>query len=265
MYRTIDQLATGQTNGAVISKVQAGICRLCIPSGPARKYRVAQLDDYSNFPRKLFPHSPPTSVTFKARASSSQIPGTWGVGFWNDPFSLKLGFGGGTRRYPALPNTAWFFFASQENYLSLRDDIPANGRLAAVFQAPDTAVVFRLIGTPASALLLVPPLAHHLRKIARRFIRQEAVTLDIIPTDWHSFAIQWHRSRLTFIVDDEITLETGCVPTPPLGLVIWIDNQFASFRKSGRLTFGTLENSEEAWIEIADLSLDSGPGLYNLR
>lgn len=259
MYRTIDQLAACQTNGSEVSIVQANICRLSIPRGPSEEYRVAQLDDYSNLPRKLFPHSPPTSVTFNARASSGQIPGTWGVGFWNDPFSLKLGFGGGTRRYPALPNTAWFFFASQENYLSLRDDLPANGRLAAVFQAPDTAVIFRLIGTPASALLLVPPLARYLRKIARRFIHQEAVTCDIIPTEWHSFAIRWQSNSLTFFVDDEISLETRCLPTPPLGLVIWIDNQFASFRKSGRLTFGTLENLEEAWIEIADLSLDSGP------
>ena len=259
MYGTTDKLARCQTNGAVISKTQANICRLCIPPGPAGEYRVAQLDDYSNLPRKLFPHSPPISVTFEARASSGQIPGTWGIGLWNDPFSLKLGFGGGTRRYPALPNTSWFFFASQENYLSLRDDIPANGRLATVFQAPDIAVVFRLIGTPASALLLVPPLARYLRIIARRFIHQEAVTCDITPTDWHRFTIHWHSDSLAFVVDDEIALETDCVPTPPLGLVIWIDNQFASFRKSGRLTFGTLENSEEAWIEIADLSLDSEP------
>jgi hypothetical protein len=261
MYGTIDQLAECQTNGAAISKVQANSYRLWIPPGPAGEYRLAQLDDYSNLPRKLFPHSPPTSVTFKARASSGQVPGTWGVGFWNDPFSLKLGFGGGSRRYPALPNTAWFFFASQENYLSLRDDLPANGRLAAVFQAPDIPVIFRLIGTPASALMLIPPLARFLRKIARQFIHQEAVTCDIIPTDWHSFAIQWQSNNLTFIVDDETSLETGCVPTPPLGLVIWIDNQFASFRKSGRMTFGTLENSEEAWIEIADLSLEYGPAL----
>lgn len=259
MYETKDQLAEHHTCGAAISKAHTNIRRLWIPAGPAGEYRLAQLDNFSNLPRQMFPHSPPTSVTFKARASSAQIPGTWGVGYWNDPFSLKLGFSGGTRRYPALPNTAWFFFASQENYLSLRDDLPANGCLAAVFQSPNTALVLRLIGTPASALLLFPPLARFLRKIARKYIHQEAVTCDIIPTDWHNFAIFWQSSSLSFVIDGQVALKTQCMPTPPLGLVIWIDNQFASFRKSGRLQAGTLENLEEAWIEIADLHLNCEP------
>ena len=109
---------------------------LKIPAGPGESYRLAQLDDDDNLRRQHFLWSPPLHLKLRARTSSSEIPGTWGFGLWNDPFSLSLGIGGGTRRLPTLPNAAWFFFASPQNYLSFRSDKPAQGFLAQTFQSP---------------------------------------------------------------------------------------------------------------------------------
>src|SRR5512144_3136865 len=109
------------TSGAQVVRLTSGGWRLEIPAGSAGRYRLAQLDDYSNLPRRAFPWQAPLSLSLRARASQSSLPGTWGFGLWNDPFALSLGFGG-ERRIPALPNAAWFFFASAPNYLSLRDD-----------------------------------------------------------------------------------------------------------------------------------------------
>jgi hypothetical protein len=56
-------------------------------------------------------------------------------------------------------------------------------------------------------------------------------------------------------VDEVRVFESSVSPNPPLGLVIWIDNQFASFTPDGKIGFGVLENPEPAWLEISDLNL----------
>jgi hypothetical protein len=56
-------------------------------------------------------------------------------------------------------------------------------------------------------------------------------------------------------VDDELVLETSLSPRPPLGLVIWIDNQFAAWRPDGKIGFGVLKHTEPAWLEIEDIEL----------
>jgi hypothetical protein len=58
-------------------------------------------------------------------------------------------------RLPALPNTAWFFFASPPNYLSLRDDLPAQGALAAVFRSPRLPASLLVLGAASSAAAAV--------------------------------------------------------------------------------------------------------------
>src|SRR5215211_7619336 len=113
------------TTSANVEKISDGergeAYRLSIPAGPADKYRLAQLDDYTKIARNRFPLHFPLTLNLAARASSSSIPGTWGFGLWNDPFGLSLGLGGNPFRLPALPNAVWFFGASQESYLSFKD------------------------------------------------------------------------------------------------------------------------------------------------
>src|SRR5690606_30297459 len=100
-----------------------------LPAGESGSYRLAQLDDYQGLPRGDFPHQPPFRLRLRARISGAQLPGTWGFGLWNEPLSAQFSFGSG-RKLPALPNAAWFFFASPENHLSLRNDLLGHGPLA---------------------------------------------------------------------------------------------------------------------------------------
>ncbi len=94
---------------------------LSIPSGKADQYRLAQLDDYAQLSRGDLPHCSPLNFSLSARVSSDSILGTWGFGLWNNPFGMSIGFGGNPWRFPALPNTVWFFGASEENYLSFKE------------------------------------------------------------------------------------------------------------------------------------------------
>jgi hypothetical protein len=263
MKTMVAALEARTTPGADARQLDESSWRLEIPSGPSGRYRLAQLDDYTQLKRTQFPWRPPLTLTLQARASSGAIPGTWGFGLWNDPFSLSLGFSGATRRLPALPNAAWFFFASPPNFLSLRDDLPAQGGLAATFLAPQRQLPFVLAGLPALPLLLFPLAARPLRRFAQRFLRQDAASLVSLEpahgpspvTDWHTYSLSWSDDLVRFQVDGVGQLTTDVNPRGPLGLVIWVDNQYAAFPADGRLAFGTLPNDSSAWIEFRDLEL----------
>lgn len=235
------------TQGASIDKIEKGYI-LRIPSGDSSSYRFAQIDDYFGLKRKDYPHH---SLTLKLRARTSAFPlsGTWGFGLWNDPFGMSLGFGGNKFRLPTLPNTAWFFGASKENYLSFQYDYPANGFIAQSFRSPRFHPYSMLAG-----------LAFPIRKIQTRrylseIIGEDSFALSANPTQWHSYQLEWSPKRVAWKVDDVQVFESSVSPNPPLGLVIWIDNQFASFTPDGKLSYGVLA-SDEAWLEIADLELN---------
>ena len=62
---------------------------------------------------------------------------------------------------------------------------------------------------------------------------------------------------MSFEVDEVQVFESAVSPNPPLGLVIWIDNQYAAFTPEGKIGFGVLANPEPAWLEIKDIELGS--------
>jgi hypothetical protein len=221
--------------------------RMEVRAGDAGQYRIAQLDDYSNLPRRRFPSHPPLTLSLSARASSNSIPGTWGFGLWNDPFGMSFGFGGNPFRLPALPNAIWFFHASEENFLSFSDK-PGNGFLAQAFHSPTFDA--RLI--PAG--LAFPFSRKTTRRWLGRVVRENGVRLSVDQTQWHSYRLEWSPTRSAFWVDNALVLETSVSPRPPLGLVIWMDNQFAAFTPEGKVGFGVLKN-EAAWIEVENLVL----------
>lgn len=239
---------TRQTPGASVQNTEKGF-RLSIPGGDNRGYRVAQLDDYAKSARKDFPHRPSLSLSLRARTSAESIPGTWGFGLWNDPFGLSIGFGGNPFRLPALPNAIWFFHASDENYLSFSDK-PGNGFLAQAFHSP----VFPLL--PILRLGAIFPFSRKkARKIMSEIVAEDGVRLGVDVTAWHTYRLEWSPKRSVFRVDGDLVLETSVSPRPPLGLVIWIDNQYAAWRPDGKSGFGVLENTEPAWLEIEELDL----------
>ncbi len=231
--------------------------RLTIPAGSANKYRLAQLDDYAQISRKRFPWRAPARLSLSARTSSGALPGTWGFGLWNDPFGLSLGFGGNPWRLPALPNAAWFFGASEQNYLSFREirrdaerlspTFAANGFIAQTFRSPK----FHPLLMPAG--LALPFSRKATRRFLGRVIGEDGIGLDVDVTQWHRYSLDWREERVAFEVDGVQVLESPVSPNPPLGLVIWIDNQYAAFTPEGKIGFGVLENPEPAWLEIKDI------------
>jgi hypothetical protein len=168
---------------------------------------------------------------------------------WNDPFGLSLGFGGNSFRLPALPNAVWFFHASGENYLSFRNDKPAQGFLAQTFRAPK----FHPLLIPAG--LAFPFSRKTTRRFLRRVIGEAGIRLEADVTQWHRYSFDWREKRVSFQVDDEPVFESSVSPNAPLGLVIWIDNQYAAFTPEGKIGFGVLANPEPAWLEIKNLDL----------
>ena len=243
------------TPGAELVRLAGEAYHLEIPPGPKGHYRLAQLDDYTRRTRDQFPWHPPVTLSLEARVSSAALPGTWGFGLWNDPFSLSLGFGGGRRRFPALPNAAWFFFASPQNYLSFRDDLPAQGFLAQTFRSrriPTPLLAFGLLGAPALAW---PRLARKIRPVFKHFIREAAFAPLQDVCQWHAYRLEWKPETVAFWINGERVFKTCISPLGRLGLVLWIDNQHAAFPPDGTLSYGMLESPEAAWLEIKSLSL----------
>lgn len=220
--------------------------------GHVNRYHLAQLDDYQGLPRRDFPWQPPINLSLRARASQMQIPGTWGFGFWNDPFGVAFARGGGLR-LPVLPNAAWFFFASPENYLSLDDELPANDAMAATFSSPLRPPLAAIRLLPFLPLIFLPPVARWVRRQVQSFVRQDCTQMILEATEWHLYELKWLHHSVTFSLDGEVLLETGIVPLGNLGLVIWIDNQYAAFTPEGHLGYGTLPVRQKEWIEIEEV------------
>lgn len=241
--------------GGWVQGVPESVCQLGLPAGAAGVYRWAQLDDYLGLPRARLLHHPPLRMELRARVSASDLPGTWGFGFWNDPFSAGLGLNGMTAHLPALPDAAWFFFASPHNYLAFQDHHPAQGFLAATFASARLPAGLLALGGVALPLLAIRPGARMLRRILRRFIQEDAAHVPVDPTNWHAYRLDWQPGQVRFWVDGALCFATHAAPRGPLGLVIWIDNQFAAFPPSGKLSTGTLANPALCWLEIADLSV----------
>ncbi len=248
------------TPGANVIQTEQGWL-LQIPNGPAGTYRLAQLDNY----RSRFPLSTPATLSLRCRVSARLLAGTWGFGFWNDPFTISLGLQGTSRRLPVLPNAGWFFHASAQNYLSLRPPVdstggaqgslPAQGFLAQSFSSPKIPSLLLALGLLALPLMLSKPSAKWIRAIAGKIIGEDAKRLEVDATQWHDYKLRWDLNQVAFNLDGESVFETETSPKGPLGLVIWIDNQYAAFTPDGKISAGTEENPVPAWMEIADLEL----------
>jgi hypothetical protein len=247
------ELDPHQQGGATLSRTSAG-WRLEMPSGLSQTYRLAQLDDYAHAPRTSFKHAPAWSFSLRARLSHANLPGTWGFGLWNDPFGLSLGFGGRTFHLPTLPQAVWYFHASPPNWLALQDSIPANGFFAGTLRSPRIPSLVLAPGLLLLPLCAIRPISRFLRKLAGKIIHQDGMLVDADVTLWHEYSIVWENDGCTFHVDGKEILSTPISPRPPLGLVIWIDNQYAAWTPQGRLAYSTLENPI-SWLELDNLVL----------
>jgi hypothetical protein len=93
-------------------------------------------------------------------------------------------------------------------------------------------------------------------RLARRFaavlVQEDSELVRPDVTQWHTFDLIWKKSGVRFLIDGELVRQTNISPRGPLGLVLWLDNQYAAWYPDGRLKYGTLE-TDACWIEIRDL------------
>ena len=239
---------------ATIEKTANG-WRLQIPAGEAGQYRLAQLDDYDSLSRSNFAYKERGSLSLRCRVSSASLPGTWGFGFWNDPFAFSLGFQGTAQRLPALPNAVWFFNASPENHLAFQDQLPGHGFLAQTFRSPPIPAGLLLPGLLGAPLMLSKRFSKFLRRLSGSIIAQDGVALPVDTTLWHTYHINWNSRSVEFSVDDKMVFETRTCPRGALGTVIWIDNQVAAWTPEGKIGMGTLPAALPGWLELENLEI----------
>jgi hypothetical protein len=229
--------------------------RLC--RGPTTGYCDAQLDDTQGRSRGDLLHRTPARLTIEARASAPDPGGTLGFGFWNDPFPAWGGQAGAGRLLPASPRALWFFFASPPSEIPFSADGPKAGWTAASFHGPPfPGVAMAAMGAAGLAGMSVVRLRAPLLKIYRRwFGGGQSSPLGGLDS-WHTYQIDWGADSACFRVDDRVVLETHAAMSGPLGLVIWIDNQWATLSEAAGLRFGVLPSLPEAWLDVRSLRLN---------
>jgi len=221
--------------------------RLRLPPASGRVYSNAQLDDYQGRPRRAFPWRPPVTLTLRARFShdAAGLRGTAGFGFWNSPYP------GAGQRLPALPRAAWFFFASPPSNMALAAGAPGHGWKAAVMDAQRPLFYALAPAAPIGFVLMrFPRLYRALWPLGQRALGVQEAEAPVRMTDWRLYTIAWGVHQTRFLVDGAEVLHTTVSPAGPLGLVIWLDNQYAIVTPQGRFGGGLLATAHEQWMEI---------------
>ena len=250
------ELGGGQVRAPGRNDATDGSWSLTLPAG--RTYADAQLDDTTGLSRGKFLWSPPLRFSIRARVQPAQPLGTFGFGFWNDPFTLSLGMGGAARKIPAAPQCAWFFHLSEPGDLPLATGVTGSGWKAATLTSSRMPAWFFLPAAAAGAVLsAMPPFRRIIFSAARRFYHAEEAMLQADPADWHEYVIEWRASQVAFQVDGQPVLLSRHSPAGPLGMVIWIDNQYAVASAEKGFRFGVLPLGVGQSLEIADLRIEA--------
>jgi hypothetical protein len=176
--------------------------------------------------------------------------GTAGFGFWNAPF------GDPTVPWPALPQAAWFFYASAPGDLPLAPDGSGRGWFASTLDAT-TWQAWGMAPLAPLVLLLnhIPGLRRRLWPIVRRRLGISYDSLEVELTEWHRYELQWQPKGCVFWVDGRVVLSTRFSPRGPLGFVCWLDNQYLVATNKGRFGWGTLSTAETQWLEVKELRI----------
>lgn len=247
--------------------------RLTVGPASAGTYCNAQVDDYHRQRARAYPWRPPLRLRVRARASSPAWPasrtptdapgeadakasaylrGTAGFGFWNASLS---GAGGALRP----PEALWFFAASPPSNMALTPGVPGYGWKAQAVHARRLGALGAL--GPMAATALWARLSGDERAAARwlnRLSGAREAPLDAETAslrDWHGYEIEWRAEVARYRVDGYEVLTVPNPPRGPLGLVIWIDTQYAVATPRGDLRFGALATSEQ-WLELAEVSVE---------
>ncbi len=235
-----------EMGGAVVQH-ETQAWRLLNPANADSNYVNAQISDYPPFRWR-----PPLRLTVTAQASSTILRGTAGFGFWNHPFSPV----GWSLR---LPQAIWFFFGSPPNNMALAQGVLGYGWKAATISANRWPFALLLPTAPFGFLLMrIPSLYRVLWPLAQRAIGVSEKALDAaLFTERHTYSLEWHVNRAVWMVDGVTVHESAQSPRGPLGLVLWIDNQYAIVTPQGHFGYGVIPIEQEQWLRIAHIHVDS--------
>ncbi|MBM3122761.1 MAG: hypothetical protein FJZ97_11360 [Chloroflexi bacterium] len=242
--------------GRIESHGPGGI-RLTIPATPAG-YADAQLDDTQGLPRARFLWRPPLRLAVRARVDHPAPLGTWGFGFWNDPFAVSIGTGGTARRMLCAPRAVWFFHASPPNAFGFTSGPTCGWRAMAIDSPNIPGGLLTPAALVALALAQLRPLRGPILRYALSRITASEAVLGAGTEEVHDYVIDWEHTSATFSVDGRLVLRAPHPPAAPLGFVAWIDNQFAVARPEAGLRFGVLPTSDPQSLDI--LSAEITPG-----
>jgi hypothetical protein len=109
----------------------------------------------------------------------------------------------------------------------------------------------------AAPLLFLPAGSRFARRLAGGIVKHDLRALNLDPTELHKYKMVWSQGAIEFSIDGAVAFTSDLIPQPPLGLVLWLDNQFAAWRPDGRLGYGTLATPPDCWVEITDLHLST--------
>jgi hypothetical protein len=236
-----------QGEGRVIA--EAGQIRLERPASTTAAYSNAQIDEYG---QGTFPYAPPCRLSLRARFShpAPSLIGTAGFGFWNAPVQTGL----------RLPKVAWFFFGSPPLQIALAQDQRGRGFMAATMDAANWRFLALAPTAPLGFLLMRWPWFYrNFWPVGQAAIGYSEYDLDLDLTTPHHYALDCLPDRVDFWLDGQKIHSTPRSPRGPLGLVIWIDNQYAVVTPQGRFGWGLLACEESQWLEISDLEITSVP------
>ena len=237
-----------QGNGRVF--VRENALNLLKPSHDDSHYHNAQITDYDS--QRQFKFRPPLRLTVTVQATSADLRGTAGFGFWNHPFSP-------TEFNLTMPQAVWFFFASSESNMALAKGVQGYGWKAATFNAKRLAFYGLLPTAPlAIPLMNVKPAYDALWSIGQKAIGVQETLLDThLLTEQHTYQIDWLPDKTIFRVDGNIVLEayTG-IPNNALGFVAWLDNQYAIVTPQGRFGFGFVSAPQEQSLILHEVRIE---------
>lgn len=242
-----------QRNGGQVEEGKVIRLKVSPDEAAELQYTNAQIDDHPDLKRSEFLNSPPLKLKLEARLQCDGHPrGTAGFGFWNDPFLMT------DSKIPTLPKAVWFFWCSEDSEMQLAQDIPGHGWKMAVIDAWHWPFLALIPTVPLSVPLMWWNKARRcLWPIAQKAMKCQEKICPVSIFDWHEYEINWGYDRVRFFIDGR---ETFSAPAPkgPLGLVIWIDNQFMRIDPRGVVKHGNLSLNSQQSLNIRQLELIRG-------
>jgi hypothetical protein len=252
---------TQVTTGGAYLQTSKSILRFGYDSATPERYSDSQIDDYTMLSKADYLWKPPLRMTVRARFSHPTanenstektkgiLRGTAGFGFWNKPFTMQ-------GNWFTFPEAVWFFYSAPPSNMALVPGVPGWGWKAQVIHTTAGSAAANAVPTFANAVYgrvqsKVQPKGHAMQRLTGA---HEALVAEDI-TEWHTYTLEWRENSSLFWVDGNLLLEAPKAPTKPLGLVVWLDNEYAVVTPKGELRFGKTTAGKQ-WMDVDSISIE---------